>query len=129
MSKQHLMAIIIGLLTTTGWTASHHPQDFLKEIAGSKTEGEQIVQHYCAMCHAEKPIIQLGAPTMGQKEVWEPRIKQGIDLLLKHADEGFNAMPARGGCFECSDKQLKLAILALLPDDLCLKYHLKKAHN
>ena len=27
-------------------------------------------------------------------------------------------MPARGGCFECSDKQLYLAILAMLPETL-----------
>jgi len=25
-------------------------------------------------------------------------------------------MPARGGCFECSDEQLVLAILAMLPE-------------
>ena len=41
--------------------------------------------------------------------------QKSIDGLFKHTDEGFNAMPARGGCFECSDRQLKLAIAAMLP--------------
>ena len=100
------------------WAASHHPQAFLKSIAGSPNEGEQIVQHYCAMCHAEKPLIQLGAPRIGQVSDWSPRIKGGIDRLFKHVDEGLNAMPARGGCFECSDKQLMLAINAMLPEAL-----------
>ena len=95
--------------------ASHHPQDFLKSIAGSPNEGEQIVQHYCANCHAQKPIIPLGAPRIGKKEDWDPRIKQGIDILFKHTNEGINAMPARGGCFECSDKQLMLALASMLP--------------
>ena len=106
---------IMFLFVTHGWTASHHPQDFLKEIMGSKTEGAQIVQHYCAMCHDSNPMIQLGAPVLGDKAAWAPRMKPGMDLLFHHADEGLNAMPARGGCFECADKQLMLAILALLP--------------
>ncbi len=107
--------LLIGVYITPAWTASHHPQALLEAIAGSNDEGEQIVQHYCANCHALKPIIQLGAPRIGQTTDWEPRIKQGIDSLFKHSDEGINAMPARGGCFECSDPQLLLAILAMLP--------------
>ena len=31
-------------------------------------------------------------------------------------------MPPRGGCFECSDEQLKKAIWAMLPDML-INYH------
>jgi cytochrome c5 len=98
-----------------GWSASHHPEAFLKTIKGSKTEGAQIVQHYCGMCHAEKPLIPLGAPPAGDAAAWRPRIKQGMNVLFRHTDEGLNAMPARGGCFECTDQQLMLAILALLP--------------
>jgi len=98
------------------FSASHHPQDFLKEVAGKKDEGRMIVEHYCAMCHAENPVISLGAPRVGSKTDWEPRIKVGLDVLFKHLDSGYNAMPARGGCFECSDQQLKMAISALLPE-------------
>ena len=97
------------------WAESHHPQAFLTRIAGSKTEGAQIVEHYCAMCHSHKPMIPLGAPPMGDKAAWATRMKSGMDVLFHHAEEGLNAMPARGGCFECTDKQLMLAILALLP--------------
>lgn len=109
------LILIASLLAQPIFAASHHPQDFLKQIAGSKDEGEQIVQHYCSNCHAAKPLIPLGAPRIGDSSDWEPRIKQGIDILFNHTDEGLNAMPARGGCFECSDEQLKLAILAMLP--------------
>ena len=123
MIKHNFMSIVIWLLATTSWAASHHPQDFLKKIAGSKTEGKDIVQHYCAMCHAKTPMIQLGAPTIGQSAAWSPRIKQGIDTLFNHTDEGFNAMPARGGCFECTDKQLMLAIMAMVPEDSKVKHH------
>lgn len=116
--KHFFLIILMQLYATILMAASHHPQDFLKAIAGSSNEGEQIVQHYCANCHALKPIIQLGAPRVGQENDWKPRVKQGIDALLKHTDEGINAMPPRGGCFECSDEQLLLAIYAMLPNTL-----------
>ena len=98
------------------WSASHHPQDFLKEIAGTPNEGLQIIQHYCANCHAKNPMIQLGAPRIGMLSDWMPRIKKGMPALFKNTDEGINAMPARGGCFECTDQQLLLAIMAMLPE-------------
>lgn len=113
---KELFIFILFCNVTTVWASSHHPQDFLKSISGSPNEGEQIVQRYCANCHAPKPMIQLGAPRIGEKADWGPRIKQGIDTLFTHTDEGINAMPARGGCFECSDKQLMLAITAMLPE-------------
>lgn len=118
MAKVKFTALICLLISLpiNSWSLSHHPQDFLKSIAGSTTEGAQIVQHYCGMCHAENPVIQLGAPKIKNLTDWEPRIKQGLKTLLKHTDEGINAMPPRGGCFECTDKQIMLAIISMLPD-------------
>jgi len=103
------------VVAVNAWSASHHPQVFLKSIAGTENEGEQIVQHYCANCHAAKPIIQVGAPRIGMSADWTVRMKQGMNILFKHTDEGINAMPPRGGCFECTDQQLMLAITALMP--------------
>lgn len=60
-------------------------------------------------------MISLGAPEIGNERAWGARLKQGMEVLFKHTDEGFNAMPPRGGCFECTDKQLILAIIAMVP--------------
>lgn len=114
----YMVSLFFMAIATSTWSVSHHPQDFLKKIAGSANEGEQIVQHYCANCHAQKPIIQLGAPRIGVEADWSPRLKQSMEFLFKHTDEGFNAMPSRGGCFECTDNQLILAIQAMLPKKL-----------
>ncbi|MDF1758072.1 MAG: c-type cytochrome [Legionellaceae bacterium] len=99
------------------WCDSHHPQDFLKSVGGTKNEGKQIVQHYCAVCHADNAMIQIGAPKIGSSSDWQERLKKGIEELLKNTDSGINAMPARGGCFECSDAQLMKAIKAMLPEN------------
>lgn len=109
--------LIAILIENTAWANSHHPAVFLKKITGSNNEGLLIVQHYCATCHAEKPKIPLGAPRIGQISEWQHRLKRGFASLWQHTNEGYGAMPARGGCFECSDKQLRLAIEALLPSN------------
>jgi len=114
---QQILVSSIIFANSTVFANSHHPQDFLNSITGSKNEGKEIVQHYCAVCHSEKPLIQLGAPRIGVKSDWEIRLKQGMRKLFQNTSQGLNAMPVRGGCFECSDEQLKLAIEAMLEND------------
>lgn len=116
--KLVMISLLSCLVLTPSQADSHHPQEFLESIKGRKDEGNQIVQHFCISCHAVKPLIQLGAPKIDQETDWSPRIKKGIHSLIEHTEEGFNAMPARGGCFECTDEQLILAILAMLPEQL-----------
>ena len=113
-----LLISIISLLFLSPLDAkSHRPQEFLQKIKGNTHEGEQIYSHYCSNCHNPKPLIALNAPVIGNKKDWSIRLKQGLAILFKHTDEGLNAMPPRGGCFECSDEQLMLAILAMLPKE------------
>ncbi|MFA5959790.1 MAG: c-type cytochrome [Tatlockia sp.] len=114
---KYLVLVLLGY-HALGFASSHHPQEFLQSIRGTKEEGKHIVQHYCINCHAEKPLIPLGAPRIGVEADWILRVKNGLSELFERSAEGLNAMPARGGCFECSDEQLRLAILELLPDSL-----------
>lgn len=116
--RQILATVIFFIFTQPIFSASHHPQVFLNQIAGSKDEGAQIVHKFCINCHAQQPLIPLGAPRIGVTADWAPRLKQQMAVLFKHTSEGINAMPARGGCFECSDEQLILSILAMLPEPL-----------
>jgi cytochrome c5 len=113
-----IVVVFFCYFPLVSYAESHHPQAFLQSVKGTKDEGMKIVNHFCINCHARKPLINLGAPRIHEESDWLPRVKQGINQLLQHTEEGFNAMPARGGCFECSDEQLGLAILALLPDSL-----------
>ncbi|WP_106316224.1 c-type cytochrome [Legionella pneumophila] len=107
--------LALFMFAMPGYSENHHPQEFLKSIAGTKDEGEKIFNHFCVNCHGTKPMISLGAPEIGNERAWGERLKQGMEVLFKHTDEGFNAMPPRGGCFECTDKQLILAIIAMVP--------------
>jgi cytochrome c5 len=56
--------------------------------------GAAVFNLACAACHATGAA---GAPKAGDTAAWGPRIGQGFETLVKHAVEGFKAMPARGG--------------------------------
>lgn len=68
--------------------------------------GEQVYQASCFGCHGTGAM---GAPKAHTAE-WEPRLAKGMDTLLNHAINGFNAMPPRGTCMNCSDDEIKAAI-------------------
>lgn len=56
----------------------------------------------CAICHAAGAA---GAPKTGDEKAWNQRIEEnGMETLVKHANEGINAMPPKGMCFDCSDE-------------------------
>ncbi len=57
--------------------------------------GEQVYQRVCKTCH-EGGLA--GAPKIGDKAAWAPRIKQNIDQLYAHAIKGTDkGMPPKGG--------------------------------
>ena len=55
-----------------------------------------------------------GAPKLGDKAAWAPRLAQGRDTLHKHAIEGYQGkagyMPPKGGRTDLSDKSVMDAV-------------------
>ena len=69
--------------------------------------GQAVYDQYCASCHNSG---LMGAPEKGNADDWAARVSQGDAVLAKHAIEGFNAMPAKGTCMDCSDDEIIAAI-------------------
>lgn len=76
----------------------------------SADAGEKLFSSVCATCHTAG---LMGAPKLGDKADWAPRIAQGKDTLYKHAIGGYQGksgvMPARGGS-QASDEEVKAAV-------------------
>nr|WP_245929444.1 c-type cytochrome [Agarilytica rhodophyticola] len=66
--------------------------------------GKDVYDSKCATCHATGAA---GAPKLGDAAAWAPRVGKGIDVLYTSAISGFNGMPAKGLCFDCSDDEIK----------------------
>jgi cytochrome c5 len=52
----------------------------------------------------------MSSPKLGSAGDWAPRIEQGMDTLYKHAINGLNMMPARGGRPSLTDDEVKAAV-------------------
>ena len=83
------------------------PATEAKPAESAKVDGKAVFEANCKACHGG---LIPGAPAVGKKEDWAPRIKQGKDTLHKHALEGFNSMPAKGGNSSLSDDEVKAAV-------------------
>lgn len=65
---------------------------------------DDIYTGVCGACHMTGAA---GAPKVGEVAAWAPRIAQGKETLYKHALGGFNMMPAKGTCADCSEEDIK----------------------
>ncbi|ASK36568.1 c-type cytochrome [Alloalcanivorax mobilis] len=72
--------------------------------SGEPRDGETVYNGHCAACHGTGAA---GAPVFGDAASWKPHVAKGMDTLVKHAIEGFNAMPPKGMCSDCSDEEIK----------------------
>jgi len=81
----------------------------IKESA-TKRKQKTPVQRYiniCLDCHWHGIM---DSPRFGSKKDWAPRIEKGMETLYNHAIHGFNSMPARGTCTECTDDDIKALV-------------------
>lgn len=124
MQKQILIAIAsLAFLSGCGGKdtaapSSSVPQFQLAEVkpqtaaAGPDlATGEKVYKSTCSICHRSGLS---GAPRIGSKDDWEPRLAQGKDVLYDRAIHGYRgskgSMPSRGSNVRLSDDEVKAAV-------------------
>ena len=75
--------------------------------AGGAVDAGAEYQSKCFACHGTGAA---GAPKMGDKAAWKPRIAAGKDSLYNNAINGKGAMPPKGGHASLSDDAIKAII-------------------
>jgi cytochrome c5 len=74
--------------------------------AASGGSGEALYKQACFVCHAAGVA---GAPKLGDKAAWAPRLQQGVPALVQSAMKGKGAMPPKGGS-NASEQELRAAV-------------------
>ena len=77
------------------------------EVSAEPRSGDTIYNASCTACHATGAA---GAPKLGDAGAWAPRIAKGKDTLYTNAINGYNGMPAKGLCMDCSDDEIKVTV-------------------
>lgn len=84
---------------------------FMVSAPIAMADGKATYDGICFACHGTGAA---GAPKVGDKAAWGPRIAKGMDTLVKHANEGFKGdsgfMPAKGGNAALSDADVAAAV-------------------
>jgi len=63
--------------------------------------------HTCKACHG---LPASNAPQAGDTAAWQPRLAQGMDVLIQHAINGYKGMPPLGSCSDCTEKDYEALI-------------------
>jgi len=71
------------------------------------TRRQDIYTINCAVCHG---MAGTGAPHSGKLTDWQQRSSKGMATMLNHAMDGYQSMPAMGGCFDCNEEDFRLLI-------------------
>lgn len=128
--KRVLAAVLLGFGLTTGAVMANVEDEIRARIApvgdvcvqgedcgqesapaasasSEPRSGNEVYDAACVACHGTGAA---GAPKLGDSGAWGGRIDKGLETLVDHAINGFNAMPAKGGCSSCSDEEIEVAV-------------------
>jgi cytochrome c5 len=102
----------VGKVAVSGQDNSAlEPPKEAKAAPAQDMDGEQAFNMACMACHGAGVA---GAPKVGDKSAWGPRVAQGNATLYEHALKGFQGkagfMPARGGNSTFTDKTVTNAV-------------------
>jgi cytochrome c5 len=70
--------------------------------------GREIVEARCSQCHEAG---KGGAPRIGDRAAWIPRLSLGFEHTVRSAIHGHGGMPARGGLPDLTDHEIRGAIV------------------
>lgn len=74
--------------------------------AHAAADGKSVYEKSCKVCHDAGVA---GAPKMGDKAAWAPRLKPGMDAVYANSLKGKGAMPPKG-TYTGPDADVKAAV-------------------
>lgn len=92
-------------------SGGHWAEPIDRRAASAERSGEQIVKERCSKCHQNGVS---GAPKIGDRDAWIPRLTQGFDVAVRSAIKGHGPMPARGGAADLTDAEMRSAITYMI---------------
>lgn len=107
-----MQRLLIGfiLLGLSALNISHSAQT---PTTSSVPTGEETYQHYCAGCHETGTA---NAPRRSDTAFWKKRLQEtgSRSVLTNVVISGKGAMPAKGGCANCTEEELNNSVAYLV---------------
>jgi cytochrome c5 len=100
----------LGLLKNKPMVTMASDSDASESVVAGRT-GEAVYNLGCAACHTAGLA---GAPMLANQAQWEGRLEKGLETLTNNAYNGYNAMPAKGLCMDCSLEEIERSVQYML---------------
>ena len=100
----------LGLLKNKPMVTMASDSDASESVAAGRT-GEAVYNLGRAACHTAGLA---GAPMLANQAQWEGRLEKGLETLTNNAYNGYNAMPAKGLCMDCSLEEIERSVQYML---------------
>ena len=100
----------LGLLKNKPMVTMASDSDASEPVAAGRS-GEAVYNLGCAACHTAGLA---GAPMLANQAQWEGRLEKGLETLTNNAYNGYNAMPAKGLCMDCSLEEIERSVQYML---------------
>ena len=100
----------LGLLKNKPMVTMASDSDASESVSAGRT-GEAVYNLGCAACHTAGLA---GAPMLANQAQWEGRLEKGLETLTNNAYNGYNAMPAKGLCMDCSLEEIERSVQYML---------------
>lgn len=105
--RAHVLLYAVTLCLSAGLMAckSSTPEPTAADIERAdklrptQTALAERYERSCMTCHARPGS---GAPLTGFAPHWKARLEKGMEQVQQRAMQGYNAMPAKGSCNDCS---------------------------
>lgn len=81
--------------------------------AADLAKGKAVYGAACFVCHTTGAA---GAPKLGDKALWAPRIAQGMETLQMNSLRGKGAMPPKGGRMDIPDADVLAAVAYMVSE-------------
>lgn len=79
----------------------------VQQVKATLSSGKVIYTKSCISCHK---LGIAGAPKVGDKDAWAPRITGGKEKMVNNAIKGVGNMPPKGGTSKLTDDEIKAAV-------------------
>jgi cytochrome c5 len=89
-------------------SGGHWTEPVSRTAPAPERTGKEIVEAQCIKCHGTGVG---GAPKIGDRAAWTPRVREGLDVVVRSAIHGHGAMPPRGGMADLTDDEVRRAIV------------------
>ena len=82
-----------------------------QDMVSTARSGETVYNLGCAACHTAGLA---GAPMFANISQWQSRVEKGLETLVNNSYNGYNAMPAKGLCMDCSREEIQNSVQYML---------------